>query len=143
MLNKFNINNMDLKERLLDLITMEGLNPNQCYIKTGLGVGFLDKVGKKLKRPSIDKITSAFPTWNIDYLQTGAGEKYRECTQTNEISGNKIQNSSIQQGSYINYHSDLITLFADTSKGYQETIRKRDEQIDRLIGIIEKLKYNE
>jgi hypothetical protein len=140
MLNKFNTNNMDLKGRLLDLITIEGLNPNQFYIKTGLGVGFLDKVGKKLKRPSIDKIVSAFPTWNIDYLQTGAGEKYKECTQANEISGNKIQNSNIQQGSYINYSTDLIALFADTSKGYQDTIRKRDEQIDRLISIIEKLK---
>jgi hypothetical protein len=130
---------MSLKDRLLDLIACEEINPNQFYLRTGLGNGFLDKVGDKLKSPSIEKIERTFPHWNIDYLQTGSGEKYRRDTQTNEISHSKIQSSNVQQGNYINC-PELITLFSDTVKEYQETIRKRDEQIDRLIGIIEKIK---
>jgi hypothetical protein len=53
------------------------MNPNQFYVKTGLGIGFIDKVGTKLKRPSIEKISKAFPLWNIDYLQTGEGEMFK------------------------------------------------------------------
>ncbi len=65
-----------IKERLLEMIAIEGLNPRQFYIKTGLGNGFLDKVGERLKKPSVEKISSTFPRWNIDYLQTGEGEMY-------------------------------------------------------------------
>jgi len=69
---------MALKDRLLELIDREELNANQFYIKTGLGNGFLDKVGEKLKKPSIEKISKTFPMWNIDYLQTGNGEKLKK-----------------------------------------------------------------
>jgi hypothetical protein len=132
---------MKLKDRLLDLIACEKLNPNQFYIKTGLGNGFLDKVGDKLKNPSIEKISRMFPHWNIDYLQTGTGEKYREYAKNNEISHGKIENSNVQQGSYINHsYSEFVSLFADTIEMYHEMIKKRDEQIDKLLNIIEKLK---
>lgn len=46
---------MSLKERLLELVKLEGLNPNQFYIKTGLANGFLNTVGEKLRKPSIEK----------------------------------------------------------------------------------------
>jgi hypothetical protein len=129
---------MNLKDRLLDLIACEELNPNQFYIKTGLGNGFLDKVGEKLKNPSVEKISKVFPHWNIDYLQTGDGDKYKKDLQNNDVMNSKIQNSNIQQGNYINYlSSELVNLFSNTTKGYQEMMKKRDEQIDRLIGIIE------
>jgi hypothetical protein len=68
---------MTLKERILELIEFEKMNPNQFYNATGLGNGWIDKVGKKLKNPSIEKISKTFPKWNIDYLQTGEGDKYR------------------------------------------------------------------
>jgi hypothetical protein len=126
-----------LKDRLLEFIKDERLNPNQFYIKTGLGIGFLDKVGEKLKRPSVEKISKTFPHWNIDYLQTGDGEKYRKDMQNNNMSDSKIQNSNVQQGNYINC-PELVSLLANTTKGYQEMIKKRDAQIDRLIEIIEK-----
>lgn len=67
---------MCLKNRLLEMINGEGINPNKFYQKTRLGNGFLDKVGIKLKNPSIEKISAAFPNWNIDYLQTGEGFRY-------------------------------------------------------------------
>jgi hypothetical protein len=130
---------MNLKDRLLELITLEDLNPNQFYIKTRLGNGFLDKVGERLKSPSVEKISNAFPHWSIDYLQTGKGEKYKNETHINTLSDSKVQNSNVQQGNYINC-PELITLFSDSTKGYQDIIKKRDDQIDRLIEIIGKFK---
>jgi hypothetical protein len=127
---------MTLKDRLLDLITHEELNPNQFYVKAGLGNGFLDKVGNKLKKPSIEKISKLFPHWNIDYLQTGEGEKYKKDFQNNDASHSRFNGSYFQQGRHIN---DLLSI-AEIHKGYQEIIKRKDEQIDKLIAIIDKSK---
>lgn len=67
---------MSLKDRLIELIDNEGLNPNQFYSKTGLGNGFLNTVGETLRKPSIERIEKAFPKWNIKWILTGEGEKY-------------------------------------------------------------------
>lgn len=56
------------------LIDNEGLNPNQFYVKTGLANGFLNTVGDKLRKPSIEKIKKSFPYWSMDYLLLGKGE---------------------------------------------------------------------
>lgn len=65
---------MSLKERLLKLVELEGLNPNKFYIKTGLANGFLNTVGEKLRKPSIEKIERSFPHWNIDWILYEQGE---------------------------------------------------------------------
>ena len=126
---------MLLKDRLLELIKLEGLNPNQFYIKTGLGIGFLDKVGEKLKRPSVEKISRTFPSWNIEYIQEGKGEMIVPNTQHNAVeknngivgingNGNKITNNEMVE---------ILKL----QECYLDVIKKKDEQIDRLLSIIE------
>lgn len=67
---------MDLRERLLYLIDREKLNPNQFYIKTGLGNGYLDKIGETLRKPTIEKIQKSFPTWNIEWILHEKGDIY-------------------------------------------------------------------
>lgn len=65
---------MLLKERLLKLVELERLNPNQFYIKTGLANGFLNTIGEKLRKSSIEKIEKNFPHWNMDWLLYEKGE---------------------------------------------------------------------
>jgi len=69
---------MTLKERMFTLIREEGLNPNQFYNISGLGNGYLDKVGEVLRRPTIEKIRKTFPHWNIEWIKKEVGEKYVE-----------------------------------------------------------------
>lgn len=69
---------MTLKDRLLELVSDEGLNPNQFYLRTKLANGFLNTVGESLRRPSIEKIETTFPHWNIDWILTGKGDKFRK-----------------------------------------------------------------
>jgi hypothetical protein len=56
----------------------------------------------------------------------------------NDASHSTFSNSNVQQGSHIND----ISIMLELQKGYQEMIKKRDEQIDRLIGIIEQSNKN-
>lgn len=69
---------MTLKERMFLLIENEGLNPNQFYRKSGLGNGYLDKVGEVLRRPTIEKIQRTFPHWNLQWIMKEEGEMYVE-----------------------------------------------------------------
>lgn len=67
---------MTLKERMFYLIEKEGINPNQFYTKSGLGNGYLDKVGDSFRKPTIEKIQKSFPHWNIDWILNETGEIY-------------------------------------------------------------------
>jgi hypothetical protein len=127
---------MTLRERVLDLILLENINPNQFYTLTGLGNGWIDKVGLRLKKPSIEKISKTFPRWNIDYLQTGIGEKYSESQTTylKDIKNNIDFNSIItrqQETIYI-----LSQCVADHNKDVlylQKEIEKLSHKIDDVI----------
>jgi hypothetical protein len=157
MLNNIKYQNLFcnmLKDRLLEFIKNEGLNPNQFYVKTGLGIGFLDKVGERLKRPSVEKISKTFPHWSIDYLQTGEGDMLRKDVNINDASHSTFNKSNVQQGSNITYRSEISAeTIAENSKNYQEIIKVEQEQVsklqdmflrqqiqmDRLIGLFEQL----
>ena len=74
---------MTLKERMFYLIEKEGINPNQFYTKSGLGNGYLDKVGDSFRKPTIEKIRKSFPHWNIDWILSEKGEPISVSTSKN------------------------------------------------------------
>lgn len=75
---------MTLQERLFTLLEHEGLNPNQFYTKSGLGNGYLDKVGEVLRRPTIQKLKATFPHWNLDWIMYEKGDMIVEVPKTKE-----------------------------------------------------------
>ena len=74
---------MTLKERMFYLIEKEGINPNQFYTKSGLGNGYLDKVGDSFRKPTIEKIRKSFPHWNRDWILSEKGEPISVSTSKN------------------------------------------------------------
>lgn len=117
---------MALKDRLQLLIDKEGLNPNQFYIKTGLGNGFLNTVGEKLRKPSVEKIEKSFPHWNIDYIQTGKGEIFKEISSgINVIGDGNISNTGTISGG-INLSSD------QENKILKKRIKELEEEVKQL-----------
>ena len=65
---------MTLRERMFYLIKKEGINPNQFYIISGLGNGYLNNVGESFRKPTIEKIKKSFPHWNMDWILYEKGE---------------------------------------------------------------------
>lgn len=134
-----------LKNRLLDLIKEEGLNPNQFYIVTGLGNGYLDKIGNSLRRPTIERISKAFPHWNMEWILTGKGDKkiIDPVHITNTGTGN-IANTgtagnvsvSINDQKYV----DLINSLKAELKAKDELIQSQKETIQSQKDIIDLLK---
>ena len=78
----------------------------------------------------MEKIAKAFPDLNVEWLLLGTGEMYRAdtVTQNGHINQNGNGSNTVNGGEA----GELI-----------EMLKKRDEQIDRLISLLEKERNNE
>lgn len=72
---------------------------------------------------------------NIDYLLKGEGEMFRHTSNQSSVKGNG-STSVAGNGNQVT-NTDVAGLI-ELQKGYQEMLKKKDEQIDRLLSIIEK-----
>jgi len=130
---------MSLKDRLFKLVEKEGMNPNQFYIATGLGNGFLNTVGEALRKPSIEKLEKTFPHWNIEWLLTGKGEMTKSIATSSSqtIIGDKnITNTGLIGGGIstmddVELMDRIVQLEKEVIKLNGE-VSKRDETIKGL-----------
>lgn len=117
---------MLLKERLLKLVELEGLNPNKFYIKTGLANGFLNTVGEKLRRPTIEKIQKAFPYWNLEWILDEKGDIYldKPYKHIDKLEATMIIEGGIMMVPLVNQyaHAGYMAGYADAE--YIETLPK-------------------
>lgn len=71
------------KEKILQFIDYKGISKNKFYIKTGISNGVLDKKSS-LSMNTVEKIYSAYPEINPEWLITGEGEMIKSMS-TNEL----------------------------------------------------------
>ena len=112
---------MNLKERIYYLIDKEGINPNQFYLKSGLGNGYLDKVGDSFRKPTIEKIKKAFPNWNMEWVISEKGEPFLEVLDTPIAQPPKMESSAVPISQEIVY-IPLVNqyAFAGYVEGYND-----------------------
>jgi hypothetical protein len=117
----------DFIEKQQDLVNKLGYN--KTYIS-----GILN--GKiELSSKFIETFCSCFPIINTEWLLTGEGEMLRTTQNIGDISNSTVVGANVN-GNGINISHNN---FSEMIEGYKDAIKKRDEQIDRLINIIEKL----
>ena len=120
-----------VKEKILQFIDFKGISKYKFYQDTGIANGILSQKGG-ISEENMLKILSYFPEINANWLLTGEGDMIK--TNHNYIGDNSISKSNVQQGNHINDISAIIKV----QESFQRMIEKRDEQIDRLIAIIER-----
>lgn len=128
---------MSDSERIKKLEEFTGLSLNKLAAAIGIKSPqtFYDiKSGKHgISKDLADKIKAKYLNINMSWLLSGEGEM---------IPPSVIQNN--QNGDNINGHSvnveqkTEIEKFLDTIKECHELLRKKDEQIDRLLSLLEK-----
>lgn len=128
---------MSDSERIKKLEEFTGLSLNKLAAVIGIKSPqtFYDiKSGKHgISKDLADKIKAKYLNINMSWLLSGEGEM---------IPPSVIQNN--QNGDNINGHSvnveqkTEIEKFLDTIKECHELLRKKDEQIDRLLSLLEK-----
>lgn len=128
---------MSDSERIKKLEEFTGLSLNKLAAAIGIKSPqtFYDiKSGKHgISKDLADKIKAKYLNINMSWLLSGEGEM---------ITPSVIQNN--QNGDNINGHSvnveqkTEIEKFLDAIKECHELLRKKDEQIDRLLSLLEK-----
>lgn len=116
----------NLKERLLLFIAYLGIEKSKFEQVTGLSNGFVDKSGDNIRSSSLDKISNAYPLLNKEWLRNGVGEMLKSSITQNNQNGDNIQGNT-------------ISIQKSETEVFLELLKKKDEQMDRLISIIEKL----
>lgn len=122
-----------VKERIMIFINAIGTNPSAFQIKAGLSNGYLNQLRNCPSPSKIEDIIKAFPELNKTWLLTGEGEM---------LNGTVIGDGNIRgdNNNWTNVNTDSALLRAIEAIGEQQKITaKSQEQIDRLLGLIEKM----
>jgi transcriptional regulator with XRE-family HTH domain len=122
---------MSVKQRLKDYLKDKGISEREFGRKVGVSGSYVNSIRTSIQPDKLKAITDAYP--DIDPLWLLTGEKR---ANNNQVAGNG--NTAVAGNGNKVTHNDIAALL-ELQKGYQEMIHKKDEQIERLIGIIEGL----
>jgi hypothetical protein len=139
-----------VKERLERYCKSNGFSIRHFERKIDVSYGYFGHLQKNgISHEKVKKIINEFPDLNIDWLLNGEGEMLKNDsdgdTITQTVGGD---NNGTMIGKHTGKYSGKFALFAGgddisrliaTNKELLAQNRKSQEQIDRLIGIIEKM----
>lgn len=120
------------KRRILDLIKYKKITIQKFFELTGIKRGFLDsdKLNQSVSDRHLAMIFAAFPDINAEWLITGKGEMLRNgaSKDTHEDNPLHIDIEAVKM---------LIAEKDRTIANLQEQLDKKDQQIEKLLHIIE------
>lgn len=116
---------MEIGERISEYASRKGITIAEFERISGLGNGYVRKIRNTVGRRKLEDILTAFPDLNKVWLLTGEGEMLNPApgiTQHQNGGSNNSQTVTLGQ--------------SDVSK-FIELLQKKDEQIDRLLTLLE------
>ena len=130
------IEKSSVKERLLIFLRYLGESQKKFEMACGLSNGYINNIKISISPSKLDKITSKHPELNPGWLMTGEGEMLKNST-TQTSSGDNSPNIS-GNGNHVN-NAATIDKALDEIAEQRKLVSKSQEQIDRLLGIIEQM----
>lgn len=122
-----------VKERIMIFIESKNMKPSTFERMAGLSNGYLKQLKNSPSISMIEKILETFPEINKEWLLTGEGKMLRDVV----IGDGNIRGDN---NNWTNVNTDSALLRAIEAIGEQQKITaKSQEQIDRLLGLIEKM----
>lgn len=127
-------------DRLIQYIEYKGLNDNKVTVDCGLSQGLLGQARKgkcDLGEKAIFKILNKYQDINRVWLLTGEGEMIKS---NNTIINSPVGNNSTQiAGNSNSINCSSLDKAIDEIGEQRKLVAKSQEQIDRLLVIIEKM----
>lgn len=122
---------MNTKERLLLFIEKTGITIAEFERKCSLSNGYLKKVKGSIGSNKIEDIIRAYPQLNRIWLLSGEGDMLKTSVVQNNQNGDNIQGHSVTVNKTETEYIAII-------KMQSEQLSKSQEQIDRLLTLLEK-----
>ena len=141
---------MELKERITAVLSYAELSASAFAKKIGAKTtqAIYDLISGKTKTLSPDilnKVLSCYPDLSIEWLVRGEGEMLK--TGVQQISYGDMSPNLNGKGNSVNFVTEDLKIFVEELSAQRRIsertltlLEKKDEQIDRLISIIEKQK---
>lgn len=123
---------MGTKERLLDFIAHKNMIVSEFERICGLSNGYVGNMKNTVGRKGLNEIRRAFPDLNPEWLLTGRGE------MINPISGiTQNQNGGNHNSQTVTLAQTDVSRFIDEISAQRRMTEKAQEQIDRLLTLLE------
>lgn len=136
---------MDTKERLLQLIDALGISKSEFERNCGLSNGYLNSIRNGIGSKGLALILNTYPRVNRSWLIFGEGEMFvNPETAPSEIQHDRDQlggdnnTQVIGNGNHVNNPTTLDKAI-DEIAAQRKVVQKSQEQIDRLLSIIENM----
>lgn len=123
---------MNIKERTYQFIEFKGISVKKFEELCKLSNGYLSSMRKGYGDDKLNNVLTMFPELNREWLLYGEGEMLNPSIVQNNQNGDNIQGHSVTVNKQERDYLDII-------KSQSEQISKSQEQIDRLLTIIEKM----
>ena len=149
---------MGIKERLLVFVNSLGVSRSEFERNSCLSNGYINNIREGMGADKVENVLRAYPQLNRNWLLTGNGEMLNPAYSNNKITMNGNENVSNIGGQHIsillpkNGTRKIINpdgtvevqsigknIYNSTNTDkFIELLKKKDEQIDRLITLLEK-----
>lgn len=134
---------MEVKDRVYEFVKFKGLTMKKFEEMCGLSAGYVSSMRHNFGKEKLTNVLTQFPELSREWLLFGEGkmlksgnfsQNQQKVTQTNE-NGDNIQGQNVTvQGNVQNNVDEFLAII----KQQANQLSKSQEQIDRLISIIEK-----
>lgn len=133
--------NQTIKELLIAFISYLHLGQGKFEKECGLANGYVNNIRKSITPEKLQQIALRYPELNTGWLMTGEGEMLRPEQNVSDVSGSTVVGANVNgNGNNIsNNDASNIAGMIELQKGYQDMMKKSQEQIDRLLAVIERL----
>lgn len=127
------MNNRTLKDRLLEFVDYLNITQRAFEQSIEKSNGWASKPGNTLRDGVREKLTEIYPELNINWLLTGEGTMLKNGSQVMQHN----QNGDNINGKTVRVTKDSSDKLIEVILEQSKQISKSQEQIDRLISIIE------
>jgi transcriptional regulator with XRE-family HTH domain len=121
---------MTIKERTYSFIEYKGITVKKFEELCGLSNGYISSMRKGFGTDKLNNVLKIFPELNREWLLYGEGEMLNPKVIQNNQNGDNIQGHSVTVNKTEKDYLEII-------KRQSEQLSKSQEQIDRLLSIIE------
>lgn len=128
---------MNTKERLLKFVEETGITIAEFERKCSLSNGYIRKLKGSVGSDKIEDIIKAYPQLNRIWLLSGEGQMLNPSVVQNNENGDNIHGQSITVNKTESDYISIIKMQAEQLSKSQMQISKSQEQIDRLLTLLE------
>lgn len=126
-----------IKERTIEFIRHKGIKMKTFEERCGLSTGYVTSMRSGYGSEKLKNVLSAFPELNRDWLLYGEGNMLSE--EMPEQGSAAIVNNQVGNGNHFNSEMTVNQFMVELA-AQRKLTEKAQEQMDRLITIIEKMK---